>query len=209
SYRFHNVYKFDLITNELTRVFTNTRFAAATIGTDNDMRIRLAYNQQDDGTRTYFRVSSNANPENLTSSDDDWEEYFNVRDDDIPITTFLRFDKSNKNAYWIWGEDTDLGKNNRSFQKHLEEKDIVRENMFNSFSRNENSKRFQDRTLLTLSEYHHYINTVAFDKSVRKDVGYLKKLRPTGHLQILDKSRDMQTWLVTYQSAENTNDVSV
>ncbi|GMT07472.1 hypothetical protein PENTCL1PPCAC_29646, partial [Pristionchus entomophagus] len=44
---YHNVYKFDLLTNELSLVFNNTRFSVESIRTDNDMLIRLAYDQQD------------------------------------------------------------------------------------------------------------------------------------------------------------------
>ncbi|GMT07621.1 hypothetical protein PENTCL1PPCAC_29795, partial [Pristionchus entomophagus] len=111
-------------------------------------------------------------------------------------------------VYWIWGEDTGKGElivapfSDFSKRKvlHTPTAEMVKHNFhFHP----------KDRTLLTFSEYHHYINTVCFHHSDRKDVQYLKRFRPTGHLQILDKSQDMQTWLVTYQSAENPNDAIV
>ncbi|GMT07622.1 hypothetical protein PENTCL1PPCAC_29796, partial [Pristionchus entomophagus] len=104
-----HVYNFDLVTNELSRVFTNTRFAVDSIGTDNDMRIRLAYEQQEYGTRKYFRkellpqrkFSSNMVEELVDLLDLQYELFF--------LTSFLGFDKRNKNVYWIWGEDTGKG----------------------------------------------------------------------------------------------------
>lgn len=47
------MYKFDLYTNELSLILTNKRFPV--VITDNDMRIRMAIEEQEDGTTAYFR----------------------------------------------------------------------------------------------------------------------------------------------------------
>lgn len=51
---FHNVYEFDLKTNEMTRIFHNERFPARLV-VDNEQKIRLVMEEGDDGSMTYYR----------------------------------------------------------------------------------------------------------------------------------------------------------
>ncbi|KAK6051744.1 hypothetical protein COOONC_10753 [Cooperia oncophora] len=106
---YHNVYSFDLLTDSMTLVMKNSRFPVVVV--DNDLNIRLAGEQQEDGALMYFKLTDKANPVLLTSDEADWEQYILVQPDDMAITSPVAFDKSNQNMYWLWGdENTDLGK---------------------------------------------------------------------------------------------------
>jgi hypothetical protein len=51
---FHNIYEFDLFTNQMQRIFHNERFPAR-ITIDNNMNIRLVLEEADDGSMIYYR----------------------------------------------------------------------------------------------------------------------------------------------------------
>jgi hypothetical protein len=51
---FHNVYEFDLLTNQMQRIFHNERFPSQ-ITVDNDMNIRLVQEEADDGSMVYYK----------------------------------------------------------------------------------------------------------------------------------------------------------
>ncbi|GMT07475.1 hypothetical protein PENTCL1PPCAC_29649, partial [Pristionchus entomophagus] len=206
---YHNVYKFDLITNKLLLVFNNTRFAVQMIHADNDMRIRIAEAQQSDGTKTYFRVSSKANPLNLTSSTNDWEEYASVKPEDIAITGLVGCDTTNENIYWIWGESIDLGQLIITPLHNITKRTVLHNATQAELERGSFQFHPKDRSLLMFSEYRHYPKIVAFNDTIRKDLQYLQNFRPNDHLQIIDMSDDMRTWLVTYLSSENPHDIII
>ncbi|PIO67342.1 hypothetical protein TELCIR_10911 [Teladorsagia circumcincta] len=104
---YHNVYSFDLLTDSMTLVMKNSRFHGFIV--DNDLNIRLACEEQQDGSLMYIRPSLKANPALLTSNEAEWEQYLIVQPDDRTITSFIGFDKTNQNMYWQWGEQSDLG----------------------------------------------------------------------------------------------------
>ncbi|GMS87216.1 hypothetical protein PENTCL1PPCAC_9391, partial [Pristionchus entomophagus] len=202
---YHNVYRFDLHTNELSLVLTNKRFPV--IITDNDMKIRLAIEEQEDGTTAYFRVSPKANPKELTSDKDQWVEYIRVQPDDKPITAPIGFDKTNEKIYWIWGEGSDLGNLIVAPTNNISDREVL----YTATRAQIGQVLFhpEDRTLLAVSEFYHKPELFVANDTVMEDLQYLVNLRPSGSLQILTVSKDMQTWLVTYLSAENPFEVFV
>ncbi|KAF8358257.1 dpf-6, partial [Pristionchus pacificus] len=202
---YHNVYKFDLYTNELSLILTNKRFPV--VITDNDMRIRMAIEEQEDGTTAYFRVSSKANPKELTSDKDQWVEYIRVQPDDKPITAPIGFDKTNEKIYWIWGDGSDLGNLIVAPTNNISDREVL----YTATRAQIGQVLFhpEDKTLLAVSEFYHKPELFVANDTVMEDLQYLVNLRPSGSLQILTVSKDMQTWLVTYLSAENPFEVFV
>ncbi|KAF8355549.1 hypothetical protein PRIPAC_97172, partial [Pristionchus pacificus] len=198
---YQNVYKFDLLTNKHTLVLKNKRFSM--IFTDNAMRIRLLCEEQKDGSKVFYRVS----PTNgtLNSDKDQFKKYVRVSAEDSSITKLVGFDESNKNLYWIWGEKSNLGK---LITAPLE--DFSKRRVLYSPTRAELDFIFtspQHYTILAISEYYHRPEFVFVNDTISKDLGYLKNLRPNGSLQIISLTKDMETWLITYLSSENPNEV--
>ncbi|GMT07471.1 hypothetical protein PENTCL1PPCAC_29645 [Pristionchus entomophagus] len=203
TYRFFNVYKFDLLKNELSLVLKNSRFPQ--IYTDNEMKIRLVSELQEDGTEIFFRVFSEANPDNLTSDNDDWEEYFRVESEDYGNTSFAGFDKTNEHVYLIWGEDTNFGQLISESYKDFNQKEVIY-----AASRAPISKiafHPQDRTLLAITEKYHYPIILAVNQTVRKEI--LKNHTPDAYPEIINWSQDMKTWLVTHTTSERSSDIFI
>lgn len=51
---FHNIYELDLLTNQMIRVFHNERFSSL-ITVDNDLNIRLTFEEVDGGSVVYYK----------------------------------------------------------------------------------------------------------------------------------------------------------
>ncbi|VDN27041.1 unnamed protein product [Cylicostephanus goldi] len=74
---------------------------------DNDLNIRIAYEEQKDGTAIYYRVKRLAKPGQVLSSDKNrWEKLLHLSTEDSLSNAFMGFDKANKNVYWLWSDST-------------------------------------------------------------------------------------------------------
>lgn len=51
---FHNVYELDLYTNQMRMIFHNTRFPAKIV-VDNDLRIKMVFEEAPDGSLIFYR----------------------------------------------------------------------------------------------------------------------------------------------------------
>lgn len=80
-FSFHNVYSFDLITDEKTLILKNSRFPMFVF--DNEMNVRLASQELLDGTVAYFRPKTQY-PRSTEPTE--WVEYLRVDVEDKPIT---------------------------------------------------------------------------------------------------------------------------
>ncbi|GMR60852.1 hypothetical protein PMAYCL1PPCAC_31047, partial [Pristionchus mayeri] len=177
---FHNIYKFDLITDELTLVLTDKRFTAAHIFEDNDMRIRVAKEDQEDGSVIYFRVRSNVSSSELRTDEDHWQEYLRVQPEEAMITRFVGFDKTNENAYWIWGEGSDLGTLIVTPFDDFSDK----KTLYEAKRAQMGAPHFhpQERTILWIAELYHHPEWTVIDDSVREEMLYLEGMRPNSSI---------------------------
>ncbi|PIO61735.1 hypothetical protein TELCIR_16732 [Teladorsagia circumcincta] len=182
---YHNIYSFDLLTDSMTLIMKNGRFPVVVV--DNDLNIRLAGEQQQDGSLMYFKRSPKANPVLLTSNEAEWEHYLLVQADDMAITSPVAFDKSNENMYWLWGEQSDLGSLVMFPFDAVDQKEVLY-----------TATRAQigtimihptDKTLLAVTEVYHKPELFVANDTVMDDLQYLVNLRPFGSLQILSMSR--------------------
>uniref|UniRef100_A0A8L8Q041 Peptidase_S9 domain-containing protein n=1 Tax=Heligmosomoides polygyrus TaxID=6339 RepID=A0A8L8Q041_HELPZ len=200
---YHNVYTFDLKTNKMSLLMRNHRFPV--VVTDNALNIRLASEQQPDGSLVYFRLSSKANPLALTSDPKEWEEYLLVQPDDIAITSPVAFDKSNENMFWLWGDQSDLGTLVTFPFDAIDQKEVLytatRAQIGNILLHP------TDKTLLAVTEVYHKPELFVANSTIVDDLQYLVNLRPHGSLQILSMSLDMTTWLVTYLSSDRPHEI--
>ncbi|GMR57830.1 hypothetical protein PMAYCL1PPCAC_28025, partial [Pristionchus mayeri] len=209
---YYNVYKYDIIGKQLSLALSNSRFHD--IHTDNNLKIRLATEVLDDGTTVFFRPSGGIIDEVLTSDIEQWEELFRLSSVDSLITKFLRFDSSNENIYWIWGEESDLG-NVVIAPAH----DITQRRVLYFATCSEIEETFfnpEDHTIISISANYHTPQRVFVDESIAEDISSIDKslshFLPSyqiGLLNILDISLDFNTWLITYYSAEASTEVFV
>ncbi|VDM72399.1 unnamed protein product, partial [Strongylus vulgaris] len=77
----YNVYSYNLLTNTLSLVMRNKRFPEVYV--DNNLNIRIAYEEQKDGTAIYYRIKRLRGPrEILTSDRKHWEELLHLSAED-------------------------------------------------------------------------------------------------------------------------------
>ncbi|CAJ0596891.1 unnamed protein product [Cylicocyclus nassatus] len=201
---YHNVYIYDLLTDSMTLHLKNDRFPAFVV--DNDMNIRLAVQEQPDGSLMYLRRSPTANRLPYTSDPSEWERYLVVKPDDRAVTNPVSFDKSNQYMYWIWGdENIDLG----TLVVFKFDEPEVREVLYTATKAEIGSILIHptDKTVLAVAEVYHRPELFVANGTIMEDLQYLVNLRPHGSLQILSISLDMSTWLVTYLSADKPYEV--
>ncbi|VDK47596.1 unnamed protein product [Cylicostephanus goldi] len=113
---YFNAYMYDLLTDSMTLLVKNDRFGHFLF--DHDMNVRLAVQEQPDGSLMYLRRSPTAKSElPYNSNASEWEPYLVIKSEDRAITRPITFDKRNEYMYWLWGdENTDLGKLTSSCQ---------------------------------------------------------------------------------------------
>ncbi|KAK5970720.1 Acylamino-acid-releasing enzyme [Trichostrongylus colubriformis] len=200
---FHNLYSYDLLTDKMTLVMKNSRFPLIVL--DNDMNIRLAAEEQPDGSLKYFKLSPKANPLALNSSEQEWEQLLVVQQNDIATTSPLGFDKSNQIMYWRWGVDSDLGTLVRFSVDNIDQKEVL----YTARKAQIENIVFHptDKTLLAITEIYHKPELFVANDTYMNDFQYLVNLRPHGSLQVLSESLDMTTWLVTYVSSDRPYEI--
>uniref|UniRef100_A0A914DNA8 Uncharacterized protein n=1 Tax=Acrobeloides nanus TaxID=290746 RepID=A0A914DNA8_9BILA len=196
---FHNIYEFDLYTNEMRKIFDNKRFPAKII-VDNDLEIRLVVEEGDDGSLIYYSPSEKANSKKLTSDKEMWVEYLKVSADDRPLTMPIAFTADNKRVFWQWGAGTDLGQ----LVIHDFGKPDENEVLYTAIKSQIGTVLFHptDRNILALSEVYHQPEIYVANDTILNDMQYLVNLRPSASPVIESISRDFHTWLVTYASDE-------
>ncbi|CAJ0580830.1 unnamed protein product, partial [Mesorhabditis spiculigera] len=203
---YHNIYEFDLYTNQLTLKVRNNRFPMFVI--DNDLRIRLASQQMDDGSMMYYRLTSEGEKlDPITTDEAYWQDYLRVAPDDKPLSMPIGFDKSNEIMFWIWGEGSDLGNLVQFHFEKPEEKEVLY--TATKAQIGQIITHPSEKNLLAVTEVYHRPELYVANETAMEDFQYLVNLRPHGSLQLLSLSKDMNTWLVTYLSAEKPFEVFV
>ncbi|VDM61957.1 unnamed protein product [Angiostrongylus costaricensis] len=200
---FHDVYSFDLLTDSMTLILKNNRFPMFVI--DNDLDIRLAAQEQPDGS---LIISPKADLSMLTTEPSDWSEYILVQAEDTAIAGPIKFDKFNEHMYWLWSdENNDLGTLVK-FPFDVPEK---REVLYTATRAQISTILFHptDKTLLAITELYHKPELFVTNNTVVEDFQYLVNLRPHGSLEILSLSLDMSMWLVTYLSADKPYEIFI
>ncbi|KAF1760018.1 hypothetical protein GCK72_008264 [Caenorhabditis remanei] len=197
----HNIYAFNCRTDELTLVLRNRRFPQFFF--DNDMNIRLASEEGPDGEMIYYRTK-NSGPVKTTDPSD-WVEYLRIQHDDKAITLPLTFDKSDNFMYWIMGENSDLG----NLVVFPFDDPAQKEILYTAQKAQIGNVLIHpvDKTLLAVTEVYHKPEIFVANDTFMDDLQYLVNLKPTGSIRIISMSVDMSTWLVTYQSADEPNDI--
>uniref|UniRef100_A0A158R5K4 Peptidase_S9 domain-containing protein n=1 Tax=Syphacia muris TaxID=451379 RepID=A0A158R5K4_9BILA len=195
--QFHNVYEFNLLTNEMTMIMHNNRFPL-TMSLDNDLNIRLVAAENDDGSITFYSPSEKANKRMLTSNMDDWDVYLTVSSEDKVITSPIAFTADNERIYWQWGANSDLG----SLVIHDFGKPENNEVLYTA-TRGQIGSVFLhpiDKTIMALNEIYHKPEIFIANETVLDDFQYLVNLRPNDPPIIIGVSSDFHTWLVTFLS---------
>ncbi|VDK63671.1 unnamed protein product, partial [Anisakis simplex] len=160
-------------------------------------------------TLTYYAISAGANLSNLTSSDEDWNEYVRVTKDDYLITMPVSFTFDNDNAYWIWAEGSELGKlvvhkfGDPSHYKVLyEAKKAEIDYSTDDFYENIFIHPI-DKTILAVTETYHKPIYHLLNDTIKEDMNYLTNFKPNDSLRIVGTSQDFNVWLVTYLTDQN------
>uniref|UniRef100_A0A9J2P590 Peptidase S9 prolyl oligopeptidase catalytic domain-containing protein n=1 Tax=Ascaris lumbricoides TaxID=6252 RepID=A0A9J2P590_ASCLU len=207
---FHDIYEFDLLTDRMKIIMHNKRFAQP-IYIDNDLQIRLAYQEKADGSTEYYRVSESADPRNLTSDESDWVLYLTVPQRDTLLTKPVGFSGDNKRVFWLWGMDTDLGQLVVHDFGHPEANEIIY-----TAKKAEIEYKYEediddndifvhpiDKTILAITEvqsFYHKPEIYVLNDTVKDDLEYLNNLHPNDSPIIVGISQDFRTWLITYLS---------
>ncbi|CAL2038290.1 unnamed protein product [Caenorhabditis brenneri] len=197
----HNIYSFNCRTDQLDLVLRNKRFSMFFF--DNEMNLRLVSEEGPDGEQIWYRSKSNGPVKSTDPAD--WVEYLRIQHDDKAITLPLTFDKSDNFMYWIMGEGSDLG----NLVVFPFEDPAQKEILYTAQKAQIGNVLIHpvDKTLLAITEVYHKPEIFVANDTFMEDLQYLVNLKPTGSLNIISMSVDMSTWLVTFVSADEPNDI--
>jgi len=179
------------VTGKKKLIFENNYFGGFIF--DNDMQVRLGYNETDDGGTVYYEALLDEKKHKIY----DWEKYRALSLEDSVTTYPHKFDKTNKYLYWVDSTVHDLGVlYSAPFHSPLNRTVIYKP------KKSELTKVFNhpvDHTVLAVVENYKTPEVTVIDDSVKKDFEYLLKAVKGGKPEIVQVSLDFTKWLIAYR----------
>jgi dipeptidyl aminopeptidase/acylaminoacyl peptidase len=183
--RFHDLWRADVLTGEMTRVQENTSFSEFT--TDDDFNLRFAHRQTPDGGFEMLRPTGGG-----------WEHFLKVGLDDSMTTGPAGFDKSGRTLYMTDSRGRDTA---ALVAMHLDtaEQETLAENPradVHGVMKHPTEKRIE-----AVSFYYDRQSWTFLDTRVARDFDYLGTVAE-GDLNVVSRTLDDRSWIVAY-SADN------
>jgi dipeptidyl aminopeptidase/acylaminoacyl peptidase len=179
--RWHDVYRLDFESGELTLVLQNDRFADIYI--NDDYQIILASQSQPDGGTAYFRKSGQ-----------DWEEWDSVPQEDAMTTHAIGFDKSSTKIYMVDSRDRNTS---ALFIKDLASgsQQLVAEDPRADVG--DVMAHPTEKNLQAVSFTYERKRWQVLDPAVQPDVDALSAVAD-GEMNIVSRSQDDRWWIVEF-----------
>ncbi|MCC6426912.1 MAG: S9 family peptidase [Phycisphaerales bacterium] len=183
--QFHDVYKCNIRTGELSKVYENNQWG--TIAVDDDFKLRLASRFTPDGGMEYVKFSDDAKAT---------EPFEKVGMEDSLTTGFSGFDKSGQTLYYNDSRGRDTGA--------LFSRDMAtgKSTLLAEDPRCDVGGVIADPAsgLVQAVSFNYLRNEwVILDKEIQPDFDYLKTVRP-GEFVIGSRTEDDSRWIVVYTS---------
>jgi dipeptidyl aminopeptidase/acylaminoacyl peptidase len=177
---YHDLFRLNIETGNLTLLEENTRFLGFEV--DDDFKVRLATNMIPDGGMEIFKRTVNGT----------WESFMNVNMEDSLVTRFVGFNKTNDIIYLV----DSRGRNTAAFYTlnlNTGEKSLVAEDAKSDFTGFMNHPA--EKYLQAVAFYYDRLQWKIVDPSIAGDMDYLKSLYK-GDMVAVSRSLDDMIWIV-------------
>ena len=180
---YHDLFRLNIETGNLTLIQENTRFSGFEV--DDDFKVRLASNMTSDGGIDIFKLMD----------DGAWQNFLRIEKEDTMSARFVGFNKTNDVAYFVdsRGRNTaalyllDLDTGERSLVAEDEKSDFSGALVHPTEKNLQAVAFYYDR----LREY------VIVDPAISEDLEYLYRLED-GEVRAVSRSLDDKAWIVAY-----------
>ena len=179
---YHDLYRLNIQTGNMTLLFENRDFSSFSI--DDDFRVRLASNMTDDGGINVYRPGENGT----------WKSFMRIPMEDALTTGFSGFNKTNQIIYMSdsRGRDTTA-----LFELNLEtgEKRLLAED-----SRSDSAGYMShptEKNIQAAAFYYDRLSWTILDPAIAKDMKYLAGLED-GDIRVVSRSLDDRIWIVVF-----------
>ncbi len=179
---YHDLFKLNIETGNLTLLQENTRFSGFEV--DDDFKIRLASNTTPDGGTEIFRLKE----------DGTWESFMKIDMEDSLTTRFAGFNKTNEVMYLADSRDRNTA---ALFTLDLKtgKKVFVAEDSKSDFSGSMNHPT--EKNLQAVAFYYDRLRWKVIDPSIAEDMKYLSQVEK-GDMIAVSRSLDDQIWILAY-----------
>lgn len=183
---FHDLYRLNIETGNLTLILENREFSGFSI--DDDYRIRLAQNITPDGGWEIFRPKG----------DGGWEMFLKAGADDIFNTYLLTgaFGERNEVAYLVDGRSRDTA-GLYALNLDSEEETLLAEDPRADFIGDYLMIHPVKKNVQAAGFRYERLHWMILDNSIADDMSRLAKLED-GELSVVSRTMDDKTWLVAY-----------
>ena len=180
---YHDLFRLNIETGNLTLIQENTRFSGFEV--DDDFKVRLASNMTSDGGIDIFKLMD----------DGAWQNFLRIEKEDTMSARFVGFNKTNDVAYFVdsRGRNTaalyllDLDTGERSLVAEDEKSDFGGALVHPTEKNLQAVAFYYDR----LREYE------VVDPAISDDLDYLYRLED-GEVRAVSRSLDDKAWIVAY-----------
>jgi dipeptidyl aminopeptidase/acylaminoacyl peptidase len=177
----HDLFRLNIETGNLTLIQENTRFSGFEV--DDDFKIRLASNTTPDGGSEIFKLMNGT-----------WTSFFKIDMEDALSVGFVGYNKTNEIAYLVdsRGRDTSAL---YTLNLETEEKSLVAEDPKSDFGGAMTHPT--GKNLQAVAFYYDTLQWMIMDPSITEDMEYLAQLE-SGEVRIVSRSLDDKIWIVVY-----------
>ncbi|VVB70986.1 Acylamino-acid-releasing enzyme [uncultured archaeon] len=179
---YHDLFRLNIETGNLTLLLENTRFSDFVV--DDDFKIRLASNMTPDGGIEMFKPME----------DGTWTNYMKIDMEDTLSTGFSGFNKTNEVAYLADSRGRDTA---ALYTLNLKtgEKSLVAEDAKSDF----NGAMYHptEKNVQAVAFYYDKLQWKIIDPSISGDMDYLSRLQ-NGEIRVASRSLDDRIWIVAY-----------
>lgn len=179
---YHDLYRLDLETGNLTLILENDRFAGFEI--DDDFRVRLASYLAPDGGNEIFRLADNGT----------WESLMKIGMEDTITTRFAGFNKTNDIIYLVDSRDRNTAAL-YELDLNTKTKTLVAEDMRADFAGSMNHPT--QKNVQAVAFYYDHMYWKIIDPSLADEMEYLAGVQD-GEMIVVSRSVDDMTWIVVY-----------
>jgi dipeptidyl aminopeptidase/acylaminoacyl peptidase len=178
----HDLYRLNIETGNLTLLQENTRFLDFEV--DDDFKVRLASNMTPDGDIEIFKPTENGT----------WISYMMIDMEDSLSARFVGFNKTNEIIYLVDSRERDTS---ALYTLNLEtgEKTLVAEDAKSDFGGAMTHPT--EKNLQAVAFYYDRLEWTIVDPSIAEDMEYLAQLE-SGEVRVMSRSLDDKVWIVVY-----------
>lgn len=179
---YHDLFRLDIETGNLTLLQENTGFSGFEV--DDDFKVRLASNMTQDGDIEIFKPGE----------DGTWKRFMKINMEDAISARFAGFNKTNEEIYLVDSSDRNTAAL-YTLDLNSGRKSLVAEDAKSDF--NGAMIHPTEKNLHAVAFYYDKLQWKIIDPSIAEDMEYLANLEE-GEVRVVSSSLDFKIWIVAY-----------